>query len=207
MHCRPETASSRSGIPLPAHCLALGEAVRFRKRQIIFEMGIIPRCLYYIRSGTVQVLQLSMNAERLILFPIEREHFVCEVRFLAELPLTFQLESLTDTSMIAFSRATVSSLLGSDAEFRRSLFSNIAIKMRSLGDSLLRTAYEDNHARMLRLLKSSMVMTDGTPTVFLTQQELAERLGVHRVTVNRILRRLEDNGRLVVHRKRITLLD
>lgn len=187
--------------------MALGDAVHFRKKQIIFEMGTVPQCLYYLRSGVIRVLRLSANAEQLVLFSIKPGHFVCEVRCLAELPLTFQVESVTDTAMVAFSRPTVVALLESNAQFRRSLFSNIAMKMCDLGASLLGTAYEDNSARMMRLLHSSAVRKDGVMVVLLTQQDLGEYLGIHRVTVNRLLRRLEDEGSISVRRKHIVLLE
>lgn len=187
--------------------MALGDAVHFRKKQIIFEMGTVPQCLYYLRSGVIRVLRISANAEQLVLFSIKPGHFVCEVRFLAELPLTFQVESVTDTAMVAFPRPTVVALLGNNAQFRRSLFSNIAMKMSDLGSSLLGTAYEDNSARMMRLLHASAVRKNDVMTVFLTQQELGEHLGIHRVTVNRLLRRLEDEGRISVNRKHIVLLE
>lgn len=204
---KEETVSSiySPGIPLSPQCLALGKVVHFKKKQVIFEMGTVPEKLYYILSGTVRVVSFSEDSERLVVFTVPEKAFVCDVRFLAELPLSFQVESLTDITMIAFSRETVVQLLGSDATFRQSLFLGIAKKMRKFGSDMLRTAYNDTQTRLLDLLNAAATRKNGISTVTMSQQELAEHLGVHRVTVNRILRKLQSQGRLTVEREHITL--
>lgn len=58
----------------------------------------------------------------------------------------------------------------------------------------------------MRLLETSAAGQDGVPTITMSQHELAEHLGVHRVTVNRMLRKLQAQGRITVNRERITLL-
>ncbi len=116
------------------------------------------------------------------------------------------MESLTDITLIAFSRSTVIRLLGGDPDFRHCLFRSIAQKMRCFGSTLLKTAYDDNLSRLMHLLETSATGQDGVPTIIMSQQELAEHMGVHRVTVNRMLRKLQAQGRLTVNRERITLL-
>ncbi len=54
-------------ISLPQDCADLAKTVYFKKGQIISQMGAVPEFLYYIRSGTVRVVQLSEEAERLVL--------------------------------------------------------------------------------------------------------------------------------------------
>ena len=115
-----------SDLPLSSRLISLGEVVHFKKKQIIFEMGTVPEKLYYILSGSVRIVELSEESERLVPFTILQGNFVCDVRFLAELPLSFQVETLTDITLIAFSRSTVIRLLGGDPDFRHCLFRSIA---------------------------------------------------------------------------------
>jgi len=195
-----------TGIPISQHCIARGKIIHFKRKQIIFEVGTVLNQLYYILSGTVRVVDLSEESDRLILFTIPQDHFVCDVRFLADLPLSFQVESLTDVTLVAFSRETTLELMSHDAGFRQSLFTGIAKKMRMFGANSVKTAYEDNSTRLLHLLKTSASLKNGQSTIRISQQELAEHLGVHRVTVNRTLRKLQSQGLLRIDREHITLL-
>ena len=193
-------------ISLPQDCADLAKTVYFKKGQIISQMGAVPEFLYYIRSGTVRVVQLSEEAERLVLLVISKNHFVCETHFLAELPLSFQLESFTDTTLAAFSRPVVNSLICSCSGFRRALFGSIALKMRTFGNSLLENAYESNTSRLLSFLQTAATNNNGVYSVEISQQELAEHLGIHRITVNRILHKLESQGDITINRRRIEIL-
>lgn len=193
-------------ISLPQDCADLAKTVYFKKGQIISQMGAVPEFLYYIRSGTVRVVQLSEEAERLVLLVISKNHFVCETRFLAELPLSFQLESFTDTTLAAFSRPVVNSLICSCSDFRKALFGSIALKMRTFGNSLLENAYESNTSRLLSFLQTAATNNNGVYSVEISQQELAEHLGIHRITVNRILHKLESQGDITINRRRIEIL-
>lgn len=192
-------------ISLP-ECADLAETIHFKKGQTIFQMGTVPEFLYYVKSGTVRVVNLSEEAERLVSLVISKNQFVCEVRFLAELPLSFQVESLTDTTLAAFSRPMVNSLICSCSDFRKALFGSIALKMRTFGSSLLEKAYESNSSRVLGFLQTAAANNNGVYSVEISQQELAEHLGIHRVTVNRILRKLESQGNIAINRRRIEIL-
>lgn len=195
------------GPSLSPRIIAQGSLLHFPKKQVIFRIGTFPEKLHYILSGMVRVVELSKDSERLVLFNVMQRRFVCDVRFLAELPLTFQVESLTNITMVAFSRETVYQLMSEDPDFRKTLFLGIAEKMRKFGENMIKTAYDNNQSRLLTLLEHSVIKEDGTRIVAMSQQELAEHLGVHRVTINRILRRLQAQGRISITRERIFLHD
>ncbi len=78
--------------------------------------------------------------------------------------------------------------------------------MRTFGNSLLENAYESNTSRLLSFLQTAATQNDGVYSVEISQQELAEHLGIHRITVNRILRKLESQGDITINRRRIEIL-
>lgn len=51
----------------------------------------------------------------------------------------------------------------------------------------------NNNYRVLKLLRDSQVELDGVRFTALTQVEMAEKLGLSKVTVNSIMRDLQDN--------------
>ncbi len=193
-------------IPLPKKYLERAQTAIFRKGEIIVSPGTVPDSLYYVKGGTVRVVQYSSTAERLVLITIPRGNFICEARFMASLPVTFQVEAKTNVILSAFSRCQVDDLITNAMDFRNSLFCSLAQKMRSFGSALLQRAYDDNTSRLLRFLRSAAVEENGQPAIAISQQELAEHLGLHRVSVNRLLRRLESAGRLRLCHKKIILL-
>ena len=191
--------------PLPQYCINKGEQVRFEKNRIIMKSGTIPEKLYYLRSGKVRLVEFSKEGERCNMLDLESEHFVGETRFLAAVPIHFNVETLTNTAIVAFSRSVVNELLFNDERFRYCLFVNMAKKMQYLSRAFLDCAYEDNCSRIYKFLKTFSKKNGRDSKVFLTQQEIAEFLGIHRITVHRSLHKLEKQGLLIMERKSITL--
>lgn len=191
--------------PLPQNCIRKGEYVRFEKDRTIMKMGTVPEKLYYLRSGKVRLVEFSREGERCNVLDLESEHFVGETRFLAAVPIHFNVETLTDVGMVAFSRNVVNELLFNDERFRYCLFVSMAKKMHYLSRAFLDCAYEDNCSRIYKFLKTFSKKNGSDNRIFLTQQEIAEFLGIHRITVHRTLHKLEKQGRISLGRKSITL--
>lgn len=204
---RASTADARvqaATPPLPADMLAQGQRLTFDKDDVLLPLGSLVPGLYYIAEGKVRIVRLSDEAERRISFYINAGHFVYETRFLAQLPLTIQAEAVCPTTVIFFDKSTTMRLMRTHEEFIAQIFTSIADKMNALGLELVESAYTQSAQRILHTLRD-LAQQEGSTTVSIRQEELAELLGLHRVTVNRALRNLEGLGKISVSRQRIFL--
>lgn len=194
-----------NNIRLPQRCIARARILHFPRGHIVQEIRAVPEALCYILNGTLRVVKLSEDSDRRVLSYISRNNFIGEVRYLAGETLSFRVETLTDVTVALFSREDTLDMLGSDEDFRRCLFRGIARKMQGLGSELVTTAYRDNRERLLEILETFSTIQEGQTVVTMSQTELGEYMGVHRVTINRTLRRLQAEGMITIGRERILL--
>ncbi|MDL2313993.1 Crp/Fnr family transcriptional regulator [Desulfovibrio sp. OttesenSCG-928-C14] len=191
---------------LPAALLAQGEKVHFPSKRTILPVGSAVPGLFYILEGEVRIVRLSEDGNRRSGTTVPAGDFVYETRFLASLPLSIQAETVMDTTLVLFRRDLALKLVREDAGFMSRIFDSIARKMNALGSELVETSYTRNAARLMQLLKTlARKNRSGAGEVAIRQEELAEILGVHRVTVNRILNRLEEQGTVALGRNKIYL--
>lgn len=192
---------------LSPEVLAQGQTLTFRKDDILLPVGSLVPGLYYLTAGKVRIVRLSDDAERRVSCYISAGNFVYETRFLAQLPLSIQAEAVCPTTVIFFDRPTSMHLLRTHEDFIAHIFTSIADKMNALGLELVESAYTQSTQRILHTLRYLAQQENALTLVHIRQDELAELLGLHRVTVNRVLRRLEALGKITVGRQRIILHD
>jgi len=118
------------------------------------------------------------------------------VRLLVQIP-----GSATKMSRAAFTRA-----MGSMPSFRRLMY---AYAQAFLEQVLVSVACNGAHSLKERLARWLLMMRDrgDDDTLQITQNLLAEMLGVQRPTITNAARELEDAGLIVRSRRQITILD
>jgi CRP/FNR family transcriptional regulator, cyclic AMP receptor protein len=106
---------------------------------------------------------------------------------------TATLRALTRCQLRLLPRAALLELVDDEAAVRRHVLRVLAAQARDRQDSFTAAATLPGEARLTAwLLDQAAAGTD--LTVAITQQELGDRLGLSRVTVNRILSRLRRDG-------------
>lgn len=193
--------------PMPGECLKLSVTLRFARNEVLVPIGKRSPGLYYLTRGTVRIVRLSEQAERRTLCLVPPRRFIYETRFLADMPLSLQAEALEPIMTAFFHRDLALRLVNEHPAFRSLVFFSIAEKMEAFGRELLQCAYTGNTERLLQLLRDMAESGGEGPehTIRVSQEELGEMLGLHRVTVNRLLRRLESMGVVTLGRNRVRL--
>ena len=106
---------------------------------------------------------------------------------------TATLRALTRCQVRALPRAAFLELVDDEAAVRRHVLRILATQARRQQDSFTAAATLPGEARLAAWLLNEAAAGTG-PTIAITQQELGDRLGLSRVTVNRILSRLRRDG-------------
>jgi CRP/FNR family cyclic AMP-dependent transcriptional regulator len=91
----------------------------------------------------------------------------------------------------------------------RVLLCLLAAEIRRMNQLLLEAHYVDADTRVRRRLRelAALYGREGSATIPLTQEEIAEIAGTSRATVNRVLREEEKRGRVELRRGRTLVLD
>lgn len=125
-------------------------------------------------------------------------------------PVQIDCDAIRDLTLIRFDRATAGLLMRQDAFFANRLMCSVALKMHLMGSDLVSIAYETPLTR-LKLCIASLANAEGghinnedAPELVVSQMELAELVGVHRVSVGRLLQRMQNESLVEIRRGRLS---
>ncbi|HCU67665.1 MAG TPA: Crp/Fnr family transcriptional regulator [Desulfomicrobium sp.] len=193
-----------SRIPSVAECwrrvLSQGRRMKFAKGTHISSYGADAGTLYYLERGEIWLTRSTMDGREKIIWAIGPDSLFGETPFFDELPARSAMVAAVDCTVYAFARQCVlSQILPAHPDLMLALFKSLALKVRVLSNQAVSLSLDDLPSRICKYLhlrqkddiseKAPLVVSPG-----LNQQDLANLLGVHRVTLNKSLRELEKSG-------------
>lgn len=195
--------------PLSSQCLERAKLERWSAGQVIYRPDQPLTGIYYVQQGEVHLTRLLEQGFRKTLHVVHEGHFFFEGLYFWPEPRVITVHAHTPARTAFFSQGTVSALLEESPSFRLALFQSLAAKAINAGFEVVEMAYSDAHSRMGHVLRQ-LAFRQGTVVgesmhISISQAELAERMGLHPVSVNRILRRMEHEGRITTGRQRIVV--
>ena len=163
--------------------------------------------IFYVLSGRVHVIRLLENGSRNILHVVGKGNFFFENRYFHPHPRASVAYAAADTQTAYLPPEVVETLLGSSLEFCRALIDDMSRKNMNSGSNIVDACRRDPEFRLLSALYGLSCREGDSPlrTLHITQACLAEYVGKHPVTTNKILRKLEEQGFLKLGRGAITL--
>lgn len=167
--------------------------------------------LYYIEEGLLRTFRTAAGGERKTLHLAGPGYFIYESYFFSRRPVEIDCEVVRDLTLIRFARSTASALMRQDAFFANLLLGSVALKMHLMGSDLVSIAYETPLTRLKLCIASLANAANGRPCadaereIVVSQRELAELVGLHRVSVGRLLQRMQAESMLEIRRGRLRL--
>ncbi|MDL2314273.1 Crp/Fnr family transcriptional regulator [Desulfovibrio sp. OttesenSCG-928-C14] len=193
---------------LPDAIIARGVVKNYPEGSMISPERSEVEGVFYVQSGVVRVLRPSISGPRRTLFIVSSGHFFFEAHYFRARRLFSQAEVVAEAHLVFFPCKTVRELLASSENFRDQIFQSLSCKALIMGTELMEGAYSNPQEHILQILvKLPATATPAGSEIKITQDELAELAGLHRVSVNRTLRRLEDEGRIKLMRGRIVVAE
>jgi CRP-like cAMP-binding protein len=193
-----------SRIPPVAECwqqvLSYGRRLKFLKGVQICHAGTDSASLFFLVSGEIRLTRSSLDGREKIIWSIGPGSLFGETPFFDELPARSAMVAAKDCTVYAFARQCVlSEILPRHPDLMLALFRSLALKVRVLSNQTVCLSHDDLPSRIckyLHLRQQGEPAGTGALAVSpgLNQQELANLLGVHRVTLNKSLRELEKAG-------------
>lgn len=192
---------------LPPEILSRGTQIVIRKGGMMPEQTGRPvSALYYIKDGMLRTFRSSHCGDRKTLHLIGRGYFIFESYFLNGQPLQLDGSVVRDLTLVKFDNSVAHELMESNTNFLQHLLRGVAVKMHLMGAELVSMAYDTPLTRLKVCLASLAALEqEGASSVRIVQTELAEIMGMHRVSVGRLLMQLQNDGEIEVHRGYIVL--
>lgn len=193
----------------------MGTRLHFPKGSTIVAGGDTTENLYFIDKGEVRVVRTLFDGREKILFRLHEGMLVAETPFFDDLPSMSAIVAASDCTLYCFDRKTVyGSIFPRNPTIIYSTMRAMASKIRMLCNQSVELTTSELSTRICRFIcqrAKAGLQSKGTGRYVnpaLTQQELSSLLGVHRVTLNKALRDLENKGIIGPYsRKELFILD
>lgn len=188
-----------------------GRRRRFSRREILFHEGDIADALHVILQGRVAVRVAASLGTDVTVDVLGRGEVLGEIAVVEDEPRRAATSvALEPTTTVAVSRSALDELREHEPAVTEFLFSTAARRNRELLDRVRELASASAETRVLRRLShlAESYGDDGDSVdISLTQDDVAGLAATTRETVNRVLRREEENGTLALSRGLITVVD
>lgn len=184
---------------------------RYEPGQTVFRQGEPGNTLFGVISGKIRISVSSESGQELHLNLIEPGELVGEIAFIDGGPRTATGTAAAPTTCFTIARGPFFALLDRRPQISRHLLYLLCERVRWTSRLVADSAFLSVPDRMLTRLKdlapSGEVLPDGRVRVRISQQELADYLGVSRQVVNGYLRRWQAEGRVALGRGAITFAE
>lgn len=214
------TVLRAAGFELPDTSLDALVSVSHRrslaKGDYLFHKGDPNDALLFVVSGTVQAVSSSYEGRELVFRDIRPNAVIGELTIVDGAPRSASIRALIDSELLVIPRDAFLRVARSDAEIGLALARLCAHQARRLSTWAEGVSFTDTGGRLIGLLvELADESLDGVANATeidkvklkVTQQTLADRLGVTRESVNKALRTLEDDRMVDLGRGSVTVLD
>jgi CRP/FNR family transcriptional regulator len=174
---------------------------------IVFLEGDANTGLYCVHSGWVKVVKYSTDGREQVLRYLGAGDIFSEIGVFLARPNPATAIALEQSVLWQLHRSVLQPLLATHPDLLLRVMANMADRITYLAGMVADLSLHTVEVRLARLLLDEATADVLVRQSWLTQAELAARLGAVPDVLNRVLRNLSDAGLIRVERKQITILD
>ncbi len=176
--------------------------VRYPPNQIIFQKNDEGSSVMFVVSGRVKIVSVSPSGSELILNIMNPGQVFGELALIDGKPRSADAIAAAETELLTLSRRDFLDVLSRNLEVSLSMMAILCDRIRQATSFVEDAVLLDGQARLLHRIKAmadqyGSVEPDGVAMRIehqLSQQELGERVGLTRVSINRMLSAWRDRG-------------
>lgn len=182
---------------------AIGSVRQFKKGEIIYHQGDNATTFCYLKKGKVKVYMTSVDGMEKTLNTATSGEILGEGAFFDKKPRVSSACAISDSQVIMIDEPTLINLFSQHPVLAFELLEILANRIRLLSFQLDSMTFLQADSRIARIL----LQNEKDCVVRLTHEEIADVVGVSRVTVSKILGRLTKKGILSTEYRKIIIKD
>ncbi len=178
-----------------------------REGDVVLNENATIKTIPIVMKGSVRVMRTEEDGREILLYYIKAGES-CIMSFLGGIHHeTSKVKAIAeeDTEILFLPVDKVSVLIKEYPEWLDYIFRLYHKRFEELLEVVNEVAFKKVDERLLHLLLKKVELTK-SKTLIITHEQLANELGTARVVVSRLLKQLEENGRLELGRNKITLM-
>ena len=181
--------------------------ISVKEGETILDIGQPVRMMPIILSGTVKVSRMDEEGRELLLYYVNpnescaltftccMEHFPSEIKAVAE----------ENVEMIALPVSVMDEWLVKYPSWKSFVMKTIHNRFNEMLKTIDQIAFQKLDERLIHYLKEKSKAT-GTALINLSHEQIANELATSRVVISRLLKKLENDNKLLLYRNQIKLL-
>lgn len=184
-----------------------GNKKTYKEGDIILDENSSIRAIPIVMKGMIKVIRTEEDGREILLYYIQAGES-CIMSFLGGMhneKSIVKAEVEEDTEILFLPVDKVSLFIKEYPEWLDYIFRLYHKRFEELLDIINAIAFKKVDERLLNLLIKKTKISQ-SKTIITTHEQLANELGTARVVVSRLLKQLEDTGKLKLGRNKITLL-
>lgn len=182
---------------------------QFPRNAMVINEGDTDASLFVIEKGRVKIYLSGTDGREIIINTQgPGEHFG-ELAAIDGGRRSASVITCEECSFLVIPRPLFNELIVEYPEISHNLITDLSRKVRRLTREAKTLAFADTYQRLRIVLQDLARLGDGGESIPipLTQQEIADRIGASREVVSRMLHALAQEGHLMRHKRRYTLLN
>jgi len=185
-----------------------GRLIEVAEGNIIMDLGDTMHHMPILLDGAIKVLREDDEGDELLLYFLETGD-TCAMTMsccMGDRKSKVRTVAERDSKIIMIPLDKMSNWIQDYADWRSFVFDSYSDRLSELLESIDSLAFMNMHERVYKYLKDKM-MVNSNSELNVTHREIASDLHTSRVVVSRILKSLEREGRIALHRNRLEVLE
>ena len=161
-----------------------------------------------ILSGVVKIIRRDSNGDEIVLYYLEQSH-TCAISFVNCINRNksiFRGVAEQDVEAVFVPVQYIDDWLVKYKSFRHFIIDSYHFRLLEMVDAIDSLAFLKLEERLFNYLNEKMKINN-TSTLEITHQELAEDLNSSRTVISRLLKHLEHDGKVRMHRNRLQIIE
>lgn len=174
----------------------------------IIEIGDYVTAMPLLLKGAVKILREDSDGDELLLYFLERGD-TCAMTLnccLGQTKSEIRAVAETDTILVMIPISKMEEWTAKYKSWRNFVFESYHTRLSEMLDTIDAIAFLNMDERLMRYLRDK-VKINRNENLQVTHQEIAYDLHTSRVVVSRLLKKLENEGKISLQRNHITLID
>ncbi len=175
--------------------------------QVIVEIGEITRQMPIILSGTVKVSRVDEDGKEILLYYVNSQES-CAMTFtccMQQFPSEIRAVAEDDVELLAIPIQFMDRWMDQYSTWKAFVMRTIRNRFNELLRAIDQIAFQKLDERLVHYLKEKAKAT-GSTLINLSHEQIAKELATTRVVISRLLKVLENDGKVLLYRNQIKLL-
>ena len=184
-----------------------GQLVHCKEGDLLLDIGQTIRIMPLVLEGTLKVMRMDEEGRELLLYYLSA-HDSCAMTFtccMQNVASEIKVVAEEDTTLIAIPITVMEEWMMKFPAWKTFVMRTIRERFNELLRTIDQIAFQKLDERLVNYLKEKSKVS-GSSLINLSHEQIANELATSRVVISRLLKKLEDDHKLLLYRHQIKLL-